>query len=414
MARVTERNGKLLFDFMYMRLRCREQTTLPDTKENRLKLNRVLKIITAKIQAGVFDYREYFPNSKMADRLDKMDLQRRIMKGKSTPKFVDFAQYWFEMMQPTWRKSTLNGYRNYYEIRIRDYWKDYEVGGISRKDILDFRTSLSRLKARNSVNKLDPSTVNKTLKLFKMIINEAAEQYSFATPYRNIKLIKAPKKGISPFNLDEVNLIVSSIQKHYRHYTTIRFFTGMRTGEINGLKWKNIDFDNRVIKIRETFDGSEFVYTKNDSSQRDIYMSDIVYETLKDQFDKFYEGDDEKTVFTSPTGNEPVNNGNYRKRAWRSVLKKLNIPYRSPYQTRHTTATLWLAAGENPTWIASQMGHANTEMLFKTYARYVPNLTHKDGCAFEEVIKRAYIHKNTIDEVDSVPENFENTGVVYE
>jgi integrase len=72
------------------------------------------------------------------------------------------------------------------------------------------------------------------------------------------------------------------------------------------------------------------------------------------------------------------------------VLKKLNLPYRSPYQTRHTTATLWLGAGENPTWIAQQMGHTTTEMLFSTYARFVPNLTRSDGCAFEDLIKRAY------------------------
>ena len=48
---------------------------------------------------------------------------------------------------------------------------------------------------------------------------------------------------------------------------------------------------------------------------------------------------------------------------------------------RHTAATLWLAAGESPEWIATQMGHANTEMLFRVYSRYVPNLTRKDGSA---------------------------------
>ena len=55
-------------------------------------------------------------------------------------------------------------------------------------------------------------------------------------------------------------------------------------------------------------------------------------------------------------------------------------------QTRHTAATLWLAAGEAPEWIARQMGHASTEMLFKVYSRYVPNLTRKDGSAFERLL----------------------------
>jgi integrase len=56
------------------------------------------------------------------------------------------------------------------------------------------------------------------------------------------------------------------------------------------------------------------------------------------------------------------------------------------YQTRHTAATLWLASGEAPEWIAKQMGHTSTEMLFKVYSRYVPNLTRQDGSAFERLL----------------------------
>jgi integrase len=64
----------------------------------------------------------------------------------------------------------------------------------------------------------------------------------------------------------------------------------------------------------------------------------------------------------------------------------LGLTLRRPYQTRHTAATLWLGSGENPQWIARQMGHTSTEMLFKVYARFVPNLTRQDGSAFERLL----------------------------
>lgn len=73
-------------------------------------------------------------------------------------------------------------------------------------------------------------------------------------------------------------------------------------------------------------------------------------------------------------------------RIWYATLKLLQIKRRRPYQTRHTTATLWLASGENPEWIARQMGHSSTEMLFTVYSRYVPNLTRNDGSAFENLL----------------------------
>ena len=53
-----------------------------------------------------------------------------------------------------------------------------------------------------------------------------------------------------------------------------------------------------------------------------------------------------------------------------------------------TAATLWLATGKNPEWITRQMGHATTEMVFRIYSRYVPNMTRKDGSAFEALLKR--------------------------
>jgi integrase len=56
------------------------------------------------------------------------------------------------------------------------------------------------------------------------------------------------------------------------------------------------------------------------------------------------------------------------------------------YQIRHTTATLWLASGEAPEWIARQLGHSSTEMLFRVYSRYVPNLTRQDGSAIDRLL----------------------------
>ena len=68
------------------------------------------------------------------------------------------------------------------------------------------------------------------------------------------------------------------------------------------------------------------------------------------------------------------------------MLRHLGLKDRRPYQSRPTPATLWLGAGENPEWIARQLGHTTTEMLFRVYSRYVPNLTRRDGSAFERLL----------------------------
>lgn len=90
-------------------------------------------------------------------------------------------------------------------------------------------------------------------------------------------------------------------------------------------------------------------------------------------------------VFCSRTG-LPIDLHNFLSRVWNPLLDHLGLARRRPYQMRHTAATLWLAAGENPEWIASQLGHTTTEMLFRVYSRFVPNLTRKDGSAFERML----------------------------
>jgi hypothetical protein len=65
------------------------------------------------------------------------------------------------------------------------------------------------------------------------------------------------------------------------------------------------------------------------------------------------------------------------------------VPLRRPYNARHTAATLWLASGENPEWFARQLGHTTTEMLFRIYSRFVPNLTRQDGNAFDRFVTGA-------------------------
>jgi integrase len=164
----------------------------------------------------------------------------------------------------------------------------------------------------------------------------------------------------------------------------VRFFTGMRTAEIHGLRWKHVDFDRREILIRETLVLNRTEFTKTDGSEREIQMSEPVYDALLHQ--KELTGGLREYVFCARNGS-PLSNNNVTKRVWYPLLRYLGLKKRRPYETRHTAATLWLAAGETPEWIARQMGHTSTEMLFRVYSRYVPNLTRQDGAAVEQLLR---------------------------
>ena len=68
------------------------------------------------------------------------------------------------------------------------------------------------------------------------------------------------------------------------------------------------------------------------------------------------------------------------------AMKKSQLPYRRMYVPRHTFASWAMAAGESPEWVARTLGHVNTSMIYKTYGRYIPNLTRQDGSALEGLL----------------------------
>lgn len=375
-------SGSLQIDFRYMNTRCREQTAMPDNAANRKTLEKLLQKIEAEILLGTFVYSSYFPNSKMVARFEKQ--QQRLLAGNRAerlPTFEEFAVIWLDEMQVSWRDS----YRKTMAIlvgnRLIPHFGKMEVDHITKADLIQFRATLGKVRRENG-EQISAGYINRHLKVVQMILSEAADRYQFTAPKR-LKPLKVQKSDVDPFTLDEVNAFLQHVPEKFADYFIVRFFTGMRTGEIDGLKWRFVDFDRGMILVRETWVVGQVEYTKNDGSQREIHMSQPVREALKRQFK--HTGDGE-FVFATRNGT-PFNHRNITQRVWYPTLKACGLRERVPYQTRHTAATLWLGAGENPEWIARQMGHTTTEMLFRVYSRYVPNLTRQDGSAFDLLLK---------------------------
>lgn len=401
--RKLDKTGNLFIDFRYQGERCREYTALPDTAANRKRLEKFLEKIESDIAVGVFDYRRYFPTSRNAAKFDQAPMAEALstlsaaLAGAEvpilnaanadqfrpqTPLFKEFAETWYAEKEIEWRRS--------HKARVRDdltkilipQFGEKAVGQITKADILAFRAQLAKAPARKKSTPLSSSRINRILNPIRQILNEAADRFDYRSPFQNIKQLKVKKSDVDPFTMDEVKAIIANVREDFRHYFTVRFFTGLRTGEVHGLQWKYVDFDRREIRVRETFVLGEDEYTKTDSSQRDIQMSQVVFDALKEQHKAT---GTMKYVFCNRKG-DPLDNKNFISRVWNPLLRYLGLKIRRPYQCRHTAATLWLASGEAPEWIARQLGHSTTEMLFRVYSRYVPNLTRKDGSAFERLL----------------------------
>ena len=383
MASIRTRRGKLFVDFRYMNMRCRETTNLTDTPANKKKLAKIIEKMEAEITLGIFDYAAYFPKSERAQEMMALADRAEACISRN-PTFKQFSGIWYEEKKIEWRPSYQYKVQTILDKYLLPVFGGKAVHAIKKPDLLTFRSSLAKVRyGKEGQSNLSVSRINEIMVPLRMILQEAADRYEFETPYKNIKALKQARPDVNPFTLSEVWLFLKHVRADYKPYYTVRFFTGMRTSEVDGLKWDCINFDRREISIRGALVNGEMGPTKTLGSQRDIAMSQLVYDALQEQKQRTY-GKSE-FIFCNSQGN-PLEYRNVNRRVWKPTLALLGLKHRRAYQTRHTAATLWLAAGENPEWIARQMGHSSTEMLFRVYSRYVPDVTRQDGSAIDNLL----------------------------
>ena len=383
MASIRARRGKLFVDFRYMNMRCRETTNFTDTPSNRKKLTKILEKMEAEITLGIFDYATYFPKSERAEEMRRLSDRAEACISRQ-PTFRQFVDIWYSEKEIEWRPSYRKKVKILLDKYLLPYFGDKAIHTIKKSDLLTFRSSLAKVRyGKNGQSSLSVARINQIMIPLRMILEEASDRYEFEMPYKNIKNLKQARPDVNPFTLDEVWLFLNNVRADYKPYYTVRFFTGMRTSEIDGLQWDCINFERREISVRAAKVDGEMGPTKTQGSQRDIAMSQLVYDALQEQKQRSFGKSD--FVFCNSQGN-PLEYRNVNRRIWKPTLALLGLKHRRAYQTRHTAATLWLAAGENPEWIARQLGHSSTEMLFRVYSRYVPDITRNDGSAMENLL----------------------------
>lgn len=213
--------------------------------------------------------------------------------------------------------------------------------------------------------------------------------------YSKLKSLKdrQPDK-VKPFSPEEISRILHALDtdqfshpcspyrhSHYSSFVRFLFMTGCRLGEATGLTWNCIDFQNRIISIRQALgkDLSISPYTSRKVLKETktgkvhyIPMNVDLFELLS----RLEEEHDTKTlngfIFKGHRG-KYIDTGNFRRRVWKPVLEALDIEYRYPYQARHTVLSA-VASSQGLLAAASLAGHKSLDMVSRHYARFTDEI----------------------------------------
>jgi integrase len=182
-----------------------------------------------------------------------------------------------------------------------------------------------------------------------------------------------PSKRDKPFTLAELQAIIAAFKTHpqYKHYADFVIFlaqTGCRPGEAAGLRWKHLGADFSTVWIGESISRGNHRSTTKTGKSRTVSLTDTARLMLIARHDRLSPQPDD-LVFPSPKG-IPIDDHNFCRRAWKTILASCQIEYRTPYNIRHSAISHALESGVNPIALSEQTGHS-TRVMLSTYAHAI-------------------------------------------
>ena len=362
--------------FTYRGERCRERIKLKPSPTNRRRVEHHLGAIVTAIENGTFDYATTFPNSKR--------LFLYICKPANILTIESYLDDWLEGKEKQLKNSTHKGYTKIVNNIIIPQFKGKALSDIKRPDI---RKWLAEMSCSNKNLTNIQSVLRAALQdAVNDDILEANPMYGWT--YKNNE---APRKidDVDPFTAQEQKLILAELDGQNKNMMQFFFWTGLRTSELVALNWDDINWLNNTVSINKAItQGSDKIEVpKTSSSIREVKLLKPALDALERQ--KQFTAFKNVEIFQNPrTGERWTGDQAIRKTVWRPALKRANIKYRRPYQTRHTYASMMLTAGESVSWLAQQMGHRDWAMLKKTYAKFIkdalPDAGEKAVAMFSE------------------------------
>lgn len=376
-------NGRIQFDFHLYGQRFREGTKMMSTPKNLNKAKTQLKKMNAEIDLGTFQYRDYFPGSKKINLFE--ELQRGKHPDRFYPFFDTFANEWFDRQKSKWKNSYQNTVRLNLEGYLIPTFGNTLINELTLAHVEYYRQALMELTKPDGSRKLSNRRINNIFWPLIATVSLASDEYKFDYPLRRYKALKEESADSHPMTIEEVQRFLEAVDPAWHDYFVVRFWTGMRSCEIHGLYAEHIDFDHRLINIRQNYVNGEICDVKTPKSRRSLKMCDTLHDALSRVMAN--RDGDPSFVFTTPKG-KAIDTHYISKKIWYPTLKKAGLKRRRPYETRHTAAVLHIAAHENPLYISQMLGHSDTRLLFDVYAPYVANASRLDGSAFSDMMRQ--------------------------
>jgi integrase len=290
-------------------------------------------------------------------------------------------EQWLEDKHTRVKRQTLNTYTWLVKMHILPVLGGTELGKLTPMQIQGLYNKLT--KAGN----LSDENIQKAYTLINDSLSKA-ERWGLIqkNPAALVDRPKMTRKEVMVWSMDEVKRFLKHSDNESRYHIAfeLALASGMRQGEILGLRWQDVDFENNCVRITQTLsnDGKEIQpYTKTRAGTRNIDLPAETMNKLKKhkkrvEIEKLEAESgsyrDLNLVVCSKNGT-PTNKSNIR-RVFDKTIMKAGLKKMKFHGMRHTHATLLLLQGVNPKVVSERLGHSSVKITLDVYSHLLPSM----------------------------------------
>lgn len=235
--------------------------------------------------------------------------------------------------------------------RLKEYFGGKYLFTITNKDIENFKVERS--------NSVSPATVNRELATLKTILAKAVSWGKLHdNQAKTVKFLREPKGRVRFLEREEILKVLTNSNKKIRPIIILALNTGMRRGEILGLKWHDVDFKRNIITLLDTKNGEK----------REVYMN----EQVKTALIRVRKHPESPYIFCNSLG-KPYHD---IRKSFFTVLGKSGIKNFHFHDLRHTFASQLVMSGTDINTVRELLGHKDIRMTLR-YSHLSPSYKNR-------------------------------------
>lgn len=316
----------------------------------------------------VYAYRYNEVKDRLAVLKAEVMLQHtQVYRAQYVGTLSDWSNHWLEgVIRPVVKASTYVSYKNKLQYHVIPFIGEVKVRDLSKTDM--------EIILKEMQIKLANSSIRAVFRVVSTCLDKAVSLgFLYTNPVKLITLPKLERHTVRALSREEQQRLVAEIDQKEQYFPiSLALQTGMRIGEICGLKWEDIDFSHDLIEVKRTLQRVSNATTACQKTQiiegspksLASYRKIPVTEELKKQLIKMKKRSTSEYVLSQNRKPLEPRLITYR---FSKIRKKLGLDNYVFHSLRHSFATRCLELGGNIAAISSLLGHSSTKMTLDCY-----------------------------------------------